>query len=176
MAKSLISTVGKPTHFADVHMRGYNSVLIIDGIEGFSQYAEKAIDIVQFEWAIGTESTQQTKGHSAGTSRVAFDGVKVRKAIDKATPLLFKSVAEHSLIKHVAIFLYRDPSAGGKEAEHYMTISLGDVYVTRQVLVDPEGGDAGGTPYEDVTFTANSIEVNHVLAKKVASILLTQGV
>jgi type VI secretion system Hcp family effector len=176
MAKNVVSTVAKPSHFADVHMRGHNSLLSIDGIEGFSQFAEKAIDIVYFEFTIGTENTALTKGASAGTSRVAFDGVKVRKAIDKATPILFKSLCEHSKIAHVGVHLYRDHSEGGKDAEHYMTISLGDVYVSRQVMIDPEGNAAGGIPYEEVTFSANSVEINHVLAKKVASILLTQGV
>jgi type VI secretion system Hcp family effector len=170
-----VSTVGKPKQHADVHMRGHNALLTIDSIEGFSQFAEKAIDIIHFEFSIGTEQASTSKGGGHGSARVNFDGAKVRKHIDKATPLLFKALAEHSKIKDVGIHLYRDTKDGGKDAEHYMTISLGDVYVTRQIFIDPEGADAGGIPYEEVTFSANSVEINHIIAKKVAGILLTQG-
>lgn len=170
-----VSTISPPSFFGDVNMRGYNTVLTIDGIEGFSQFCDKAIDVVSFNLTFGTAGAGQTKGGGLGSSRVAFDGVIIRKSIDKATPLLFKALAERSQIANAGIHLFRDPPGGGKTSEHFFTISLGDVFVSRQVLIDPEGTDAGGVPFEEVTLIANSIEFNHIKAKKVAGIMLTQG-
>lgn len=177
MAKNVVSTVAAPTKFSDVQMRGHNTLLTIDGIEGFSEFAEKAIDVVFFEFVIGLAGQADNRSGGHGTSRVNFDGIKVRKAIDKATPLLFKALVETTHIKNIAIHLYRDPPEGGKDTEMYMTISMGDVRVIRQALIDPEGTNttAGGKPYEEVTFGGNSVEVNHTIAKKVASFLATQG-
>ena len=170
-----VSTVNPPAFYGDVNMRGHNAVLLLDGIEGFSQYCEKGIDIISFSFGIGSEQGSSNKGGGAGSSRVSFEGVVIRKSIDKATPLLFKAVADRSPIANVGIFLYRDAPEGGKNSEHFFTISLGDVYVAHQKLVDPEGNEAGGIPYEEVTLIANSIEHNHIKAKKVANIMLTQG-
>lgn len=175
MAPAPVSTLNPPAFHKDVNMRGYNTVLSIDGIEGFSQFCDKGIDVISFSFIIGTDSSGQSKGGGLGSSRVVFDGVKIRKSIDKASPLLFKAVSERQKIKNAGLFLFRDPSEGGKTSEHFFTISIGDVYVARQELVDPEGKDAGGIPYEEITLAANSIEFNHVKAKKVASIMLTQG-
>lgn len=172
---SPVSTVAPPTFFGDVNMRGHNAVLTIDGIEGFSQFCEKGIDIISFNLTFGTESGGQTKGGGLGSSRVSFDGLVIRKSIDKASPLIFKALAERQRIKDAGVHLFRDPPGGGKTSEHFFTVSLGDVYIARQVLIDPEGNESGGIPYEEVTLSANSIEYNHIKAKKVAGIMLTQG-
>lgn len=172
---SVVSTIDPPKFHSDVNMRGYNSIMTIDGMDGFSQFCEKGIDIVSFSFDIGADSDGGSKGGGMASSRVSFRGVTVRKGIDRATPLIFKAVAERQMIKNIGIFLFRDPTKGGKTAEHFFTVSMGDVYVTKQILADPEGKEAGGVPFEEVTFSANSIEQNHVLAKKVASIMLTQG-
>jgi type VI secretion system Hcp family effector len=175
MAPKPVSTVSPPSFYGDVNMRGFNTVLTIDGIEGFSQFCEKGIDVVSFNLTFGTENAGQSKSGGLASSRVAFDGVIIRKSIDKASPLLFKALAERQRIANAGIHLFRDPPDGGKTSEHFFTISLGDVFVSRQVLVDPEGSEGGGVPYEEVTLSANSIEFNHIKAKKVAGIMLTQG-
>lgn len=165
-----VATIKAPSFHADVNMRGYNSVLTIDGIDGFSQYCDKGIDVISFNFTIG-----MTAAGGSASSRINFDGLLIKKAIDKATPMLFKALAERQQIANAAIHIYRDPTAGGKTSEHFFTISLGDVYVTRQIILDPEGKDSSGVPYEEVTITANSIEYNHIKANKVANIMLTQG-
>lgn len=175
MAPKPVSTLSPPSFYGDVNMRGFNTVLTIDGIEGFSQFCEKGIDVVSFTFIIGTDASGSSKGGGIGSSRVVFEGVTIRKSIDKATPLIFKAVAERQKIANAGLFLFRDAPDGGKTSEHFFTISLGDVYVAKQRLVDPEGNDGGGVPFEEVTLAANSIEHNHVKAKKVASIMLTQG-
>jgi type VI secretion system Hcp family effector len=175
MASKPVSTLNPPAFYGDVNMRGYNSILTIDGMDGFSQFCEKGIDIISFDFGITAGEAESSKAGGVGSSRVAFKGVRIRKGIDRATPLLFKAVAERQQIANAGIFLFRDPQGGGKTSEHFYTISLGEVFVSLQHLIDPEGSEAGGIPYEEVTLTANSIEFNHVKAKKVASILLTQG-
>ncbi len=175
MAPKPVSTQNPPGFHSDVNMRGFNTLLLIDGIEGFSQFCDKAMDVIAFKITIGTDASGSSKGGGLGSSRVVFDGVRIRKAIDKATPLLFKAVAERQKIATAGLFLYRDPPDGGKTSEHFFTLSLGDVYVAKQELVDPEGNEGGGAPYEEFILSANSIEHNHIKAKKVASIMLTQG-
>lgn len=176
MASTVVSTLSPPPFAKGVNMRGYNAVLTLKDIEGFSQYCDKgAIDLVSFSFDIGSDSEGASKGGGLSSSRVSFRGVTIRKSIDRATPLLFNMLAHRKQIENAGIFLFRDPAKGAETAEHFFTISMGEVFVTKQILVDPEGPDAGGVPYEEVTLSANSIEQNHVLAKKVASILLTTG-
>ncbi len=175
MAPKPVSTVPVPAFHSDVNMRGFNTVLLIDGVEGFSQFCDKGIDVTSFVFDIATESAGSNKGGGSSSSRVTFNGLTIRKGIDKSTPLIFKAIAERQKIASVGLFIFRDPSEGGKTSEHYFTVSLGDVYIASQKLIDPPGQGGDGVPYEEVVLVANSIEHNHIKAKKVANIMLTQG-
>lgn len=183
---AVVSTMKPQSLYKDADMRGYHAILTIDGIEGYSEFMDKGgIDVVAFNFTTryndahaGFRAPQggQKPAAEGKQKAVMFDGLMIRKRIDKATPLLFQAMAKATKIKTVAIHLYRDPPEGG-EAEHFYTITLGDVYVSLASITDLDFGEGegkgAGQAFEDVRFIANSIEHNHVKAQKVASVLLT---
>ena len=183
---SPVATMKPQSLYKDTDMRGYHAILTIDGIEGYSEYMDKGgIDVVAFNFTTRypdantgfkpTTAKEQMKGEGKQKA-VVCEGLIVRKRIDKATPLLFQAMAKAQKIKSIGLHLYRDPPDGG-EAEHYYTISMGDVYVSMCSINDLDLGDgdgkAAGQAFEDVRFTANSIEHNHIKAQKVSSVMLT---
>jgi type VI secretion system Hcp family effector len=156
-------------------MRGHHTLLTIDKIDGFSKYSDKAIDVVTFEYSIG--HGEGTPGASHSSARLSFDGVKVKKVVDKASPLIFQALTQSTTIATVGLFLYRDVKEGGKDAELWMTLTLEKVKVTSQKLVDPPEGEAGGgVPYEEVVFMPLSFEISHNIAKKVSNFTWSSGI
>jgi len=166
-------TATNPTLGSDVQLVGHHTLLNCKDLPGFSKFATDAIDVKSFEFTVG-HGGEGGAGQKATSGRLTLAGISVTKNVDKASPLIFQALVQSTTLKEVGIFLYRNGKDG--KPEGWMTITLTNVQVTNQRVIDPDkekGGEA--VPYEEVTFQSEKLEVSHNSAKKVASYQFTVG-
>jgi len=111
-------------------------------IEGSTFNKSKAgwIDILDFEHQL-TSPRDPSTGQAAG--KVKFGLVKVKKPIDKATPLLYQALATNDLIQEVLFEFYTSgATAAGRK---YLDIKLTNAFVAEVTMYqqDIEMGKAG---------------------------------
>lgn len=105
----------------------------------------------------GTGAAASTGGGSGGGSsggKTTFADIKVAKALDDCTPLLFKSLATGSHIAAVKISMVNRATP----AIHVLDILLEDVLITS----DQYSETAAGPPSEVLTIAWTKITVTHV--------------
>jgi type VI secretion system Hcp family effector len=166
-------TATTPTLGIDVQMVGHHTLLNCKDIPGFSKFSTDAIDVKSFEFTVG-HGTEGGAGERATSGRLALGGLVVTKNVDKASPLIFQALVQNTTLKEVGVFLFRSGTTG--KTENWMSITLTNVQVTNQRVIDPDkekGGEA--VPYEEITFQCEKLEVSHNSAKKVASYQFTVG-
>ncbi len=167
-------TATGPSIGSDVNMAGHHTLLNCKDLPGFSKFATDSVDLKSFEFSVG-HGAIGSNGEQASSGRLSLSGVTITKNVDKATPLIFQALTQNTNIKEIGIHLYRNGPKDGK-AENWMTITLTNVMVSNQKVIDPDkekGGEA--VPIEEVIFHAEKIEVSHNSAKKVASYQFTMG-
>jgi type VI secretion system secreted protein Hcp len=85
----------------------------------------------------------------------------ITKAIDKASPLLYKVLIDNENLLYVDLYFYED-------TEHYFTIRLEDAHIaSMQTFIPPDPLDtvaSGERPIEQVTFVYGKIIWTHEVA------------
>lgn len=114
--------------------------LKIDGVEN-------EIEIQSFSWGVSSPRDVAT-GQSSGKRQ--YQPLIIRKRIDKASPLLLRSVGDKKYIGHVTIV---KRSTDGTTNEY--TVAFTDVLVTSY----QNEGVQGSSPTETVSFTFQKIEM-----------------
>jgi type VI secretion system secreted protein Hcp len=94
------------------------------------------------------------------TGRRQHEPVRIRKRVDKSTPLLLKALCQNEPVTSAEFRFFR-PSPGGSGAEeHFFTVLLEKGYVTGVSQVSESsivGGEAAPPMMEEVTFVFQNI-------------------
>ena len=89
----------------------------------------------------------------------AYDPVRVRKPVDKATPLIAKAVTVKQPAEAVFRFYRTEPSVGGKDI-HFFTIELKDARILSQRILSaplPDAISPRDPPIEEIAFSFGKI-------------------
>ena len=138
---------GAPSVFLDLSSNGTT-------IEGDSAQKghEGALECVYFSSSVAT--TQLTSGAGMATGRRTHGPIVIRKRIDRATPLLAKSLVQNEVA--AGTFRFYRTSDDGTE-EHFFTIAFQQGRVSSQTTYSSDNvaaaGVAGSSPFmEEVQF------------------------
>ena len=125
--------------------------LKIDGLDGESQDKNHngEIQILGFSWVVSQSGTSGT-GSGSGTGKSEFQDIEIRKAVDRASPVLMKQCASGAHIANANLTVRK---AGG-DALEYLIIRLEDLMVTSYQL--------GGEPKDDIV--QEVIRINYTRA------------
>lgn len=116
--------------------------------------------------------TDERSGEITGS--VTHHYLKVKKFIDKASPLLINSFITNDDLE-VELSFYRNSTESGT-SEHFYTISLEEASIVEVKLVSPDITEYEEIiPYEEITFAYKKIEWNHEVASTTALHDVTGG-
>jgi type VI secretion system secreted protein Hcp len=120
--------------------------LLIDGIPGESAHQQFAgwIDIHDFEQSVAWHQADD------GVHRPGFDGLRIRKSLDKATPALMNGLSRGEVYPSATLAFVL---AGADQARFYQ-MELGNVSVTALEV----GGLASDRPDEELSLVFDYIE------------------
>jgi len=121
-----------------------------------SEGRENTIECTYFESECMTAREVQT---GQATGRRQHKPLLVRKAIDKATPLIAKALTKNSKIDGEFKF-YRPNPAGDGTTQHFYTVKIGNGRVGSQKMINTwtRPGDPHADPaQEEVTFVFQTI-------------------
>ena len=108
--------------------------------------------------------TNTLTGQVTGTRKHEY--LKVKKLIDKSSPLLLQCVTAPTELE-VELHFYRTPDeTSGGEPVHYYTIKLQRAKIISVHAVSPDMMDANhesAMAYEEVTFAYGQIQVDHII-------------
>lgn len=100
-------------------------------------------------------TTAREAGSGLATGRRQHQPLKIVKAIDRATPLLYNAMIMHENLTKVTLQLQEaGPTAGNKPATAY-SIALTNARISSIVQKVEE---STGVPYEEISFTYQSID------------------
>ena len=138
----------------------FDAFLKIDGVPGESQDEKHKdwIEILSYSFGASQMSSgSRSSGGAASAERVNIADFSIVKALDKASPLIFKNTCMGNHIPSVVLELCR---ATGDKAK-YMEYKMADVLVSS---VRPGGSAQGGEslPLEEVSFNAGRIDLTYV--------------
>ena len=129
-------------------------------IQGDSTQAmtEDAIECVSF---LSSVSAATRTGTGMATGRRTHEGISIRKAIDRATPLLAKALCNNEMIEATFRFFRPNPIGDGT-TEQFFTVEIDKARLTSIQLVSPDGysnhdAPAAVGPFEDVQIVYNEI-------------------
>ncbi len=130
------------------------------GIKGDNTITARAdsSEILQLDHEVFKPTDSQT-GRPTG-ARV-HGPMKILKRIDKASPLLFKALTQNQDLPELEIRWYRPDPTGSAEIQHFYSIILKNVMVSKiqEMLPNTIAPDeAYNTPSEWVSFNYRSIE------------------
>jgi type VI secretion system secreted protein Hcp len=117
---------------------------------------ENSIECVYLETGV---ETAREKGTGMATGRRVHKPLKIRKRIDKATPLIAKALCNNEVIEAVFKFFRPNP-AGDGTTEQFYTISIAEGRVAGITQVSPDSTDpaASTSPeIEEVSFVFHTI-------------------
>jgi type VI secretion system secreted protein Hcp len=135
----------------------FDAFLKFKGIEGESQDSKHKgeIEIASFNWGVSQQGVSGGRGGGMGSGKAAFTDFSVVKAVDKASPALFKACATGQHVPEVIVTLRR---AGGDQLD-YLTYKFTDVMVTGyQAMGAPAGG---GLPDENLSFNFSKVQIDY---------------
>jgi type VI secretion system secreted protein Hcp len=138
----------------------FDAFLKIDTVPGESQDDKHKdwIEVLSYSFGASQPSSgSRSSGGAATGERVNISDFSIVKALDKASPLIFKNTCNGTHIGSVILELCR---ATGDKAK-YMEYKMTDVLVSS---VRPGGSAQGGEalPLEEVSFNAGKIELTYV--------------
>jgi type VI secretion system secreted protein Hcp len=134
--------------------------------ESTMEQAEDAIECISL--VSGVRMTIR-EGSGLATGRRSHDGIWIRKAIDRTTPLLAKTLCHNEEVEATFKFFRPNPSGDGT-TQHYFTIEIEHARIAEIELVSPEGYSNGSDPapavqpFEDVKFLYTTITWRHEIA------------
>jgi type VI secretion system secreted protein Hcp len=117
--------------------------LKVDGIEGESQIAESAIDILTWSWGMSQSGTMH-EGTGGGGGKLAVQDVTVTKYVDASSNALMLKCCNFKPIPNVKLTVRK----GGGEPLEYITLTMQDVVVSHIST----GGSGEDRLTENVTF------------------------
>lgn len=122
--------------------------------------SEGAIECLSYVSSVSA-TTRQGSGVATAAGRRVHDGITIRKAIDRATPLLARALCFNEQIEATFRFFRPSPYGDGT-LEQFFTVEIDQARLTAITLVSPDGfsngGDAPGVPaFEDVQFAFGRI-------------------
>jgi type VI secretion system secreted protein Hcp len=118
----------------------------------------KMIECISYEEGVSVGYDSRT-GSAQGDR--TYDPIKIRKWVDKASPLIAQAAAESR--KCEAEFKFFRPTGDGGGWEHYFTVAIEDARVQRIQRNMAEGGDSSPMK-EDVYFVFSKIRWKHETA------------
>jgi len=117
---------------------------------------EGSIECLFFEDAV---RTAREKGSGMATGRRTFEPIKLRKRIDKSSPLIAKSLCNNEVIEGVFKFFRPSPTGDGT-TQHFFTVEFGEGRVASIVRTSPDVIDPASAlspPTEEVGFVFHNI-------------------
>jgi type VI secretion system secreted protein Hcp len=132
--------------------------LKVDGINGESQKAnhQNEIDIVSFDFGAVQQGSFHTGGSGGGSGKAEISDIRIQKAVDKSSPLLFKACASGTHIANAII--YSQKAGDGSSPLTYYQIKLEDVIVSD---IHNAGSAGGDQIMESVTFNCAKVTFDY---------------
>jgi type VI secretion system secreted protein Hcp len=126
--------------------------LEIDGVKGESsdQKHKDTIQIESFSWGV-TNSGSFSSGGGGGAGKVSFQDIHFSAPVSKASPLLFKGVAQGTHFKKATLYVRKAGAAGGQG--DYYVIKMEDCLVSSYQSRPSDGSDAVPTDQFSLNFT-----------------------
>jgi len=122
-----------------------------------SHEREGTIECFSFEY--GVASGGSTQSGSGASGDIEYEPIRIVKAIDRSTPLLWHAMIENHDVE--AVFKFFRPKEVGKGDEHYYTTTIARGRVTSIDFQSPYAG-MGDEPTETVTFSYNEIRQEYI--------------
>jgi type VI secretion system secreted protein Hcp len=132
----------------------------IDGISGESSDLQFKdwIEVLSLNWEV-TRPMDQASGQVKHVLRSAPFGII--KAVDKATPQIFKAVTSNEDIEEIQLALCR----AGKERVKYLTYVFKNCVITK-AAVQMSNNAGESLPTEDIRFRFASVEITYFQQKR----------
>lgn len=132
-----------------------DTYLNIDTVKGESQAVKDAIEIIAWSWGLNQSGSFNTGTQGGGSGKVNVNDISITKYVDKATPLLMKSICNGAHFKSAKLMCRK---AGGKGPVDFMVIKLENVIITGLST----GGSRGEELVtENVTMNFEKFEVTY---------------
>lgn len=122
---------------------------------------ENSIECLYFEDSV---RTAREKGSGLATGRRTYEPVKIRKRIDKSSPLLARSLCNNEVIEGVFKFFRPAPSGDGT-TEQFFTVEIAEGRISSIRRVSPDTIDPASAtepPTEEVCFVFHTITWEYV--------------
>ncbi len=118
---------------------------------------EGSIECVLYEQSV---STAREAASGMATGRRQYDPLRIRKRIDRSSPLILKALTENQAVQGTFRFFRPSPSGDGSSEQFYtVEIKQGRVASVKQYVADTLDADTvEQPPMEEVTFVFNAIE------------------
>ncbi|MCP3144842.1 type VI secretion system tube protein TssD [Pyxidicoccus xibeiensis] len=103
--------------------------------------------------------TARESGSGLATGRRQYEGITLRKRIDKASPLLMKALCENQVIEATFKFFRPNPTGDGT-TEQFYSVSIKKARINSIKQVVPDSFVPASTnlpPYEEITLVFHTI-------------------
>lgn len=117
-----------------------------------------SIEALFYEYNV---KTAREAGSGMATGRRQYEPMLIRKRVDKATPLLFKALAENQKVEGVLKFYRPNPNGDGT-TEQFFSISFKDGRVASHRIINPDSivpATATQPTMEEITFVFHTISM-----------------
>ena len=118
---------------------------------------EGSIECLYYEQAV---STARDAGSGMATGRRQYEPLRIRKPIDRSSPLILKALTENQVVEGTFRFFRPNPAGDGTSEQFYtVVIKQARVGSVKQYVPDTLAeGSASEPPLEEVTFVFGTIE------------------
>ena len=131
-----------------------------------TQLADGRTDTIECFYFESGIMTPRDAASGRATGRRQYAPLKVRKRIDKASPLIAKALTNNE--KCTGTFSFFRPDNKGKD-EVFYTITIGGAFISDVTVIVPDtlasSAKDAREAYEEVTFTFDSISWEHPVGK-----------
>jgi type VI secretion system secreted protein Hcp len=117
---------------------------------------ENSIECVFYHQAV---STAREAGSGMATGRRRYEPIKIRKRIDKSTPLIYKAMAENQRIDGIFKWFRPNPTGDGT-TEQFYTVEIKNGRISSVLNYSPDCIDPVSSnmpPLEEVEFVFHTI-------------------
>ncbi len=116
---------------------------------------KNALEIKEFSFGVENATTIGSMSGGAGAGKAKFNEFSVKKAVDLASPILFKACGLGCHFPWLTLIIRK---AGGTKLD-YLVYSFAMVFVTK---VEWSGGAGEDAPDEDVTFVYGALQILYI--------------